>query len=640
MQPLRFLGFFSGLSRVVLLWFLFIALAPITLVSWLSYQNAQEGLFQDTQQHLLDLAELQVQNIRTNFERLMVDLGNEAERESNSHFLQLLVDDFRNSGQKAVDYTRSFRWAMLVDEHTADLRTFWNAYGYHDILMVDLDGNLLFNFTQESDLGQNLWSGELSNTHLARAAERALATGEASFSDLERYAPSHNKIVGFVMAPLLDGIGEKIGLIVFQLSRSQLHQLEGESPRFGKSGRRYLIGEDMRLRTSGALDERYPVLERKVLSDNTRKWHQMHIELKQKRVADEHREAYLYTGPYGESVIGVHASLNIADVHWGYIIEIDTAEALAASNRLAELTLALMALMALLVLLIALPVTRSIVRPIVEISSALEQVGQGNLQPLQIRARHELGALVGGFNEMIHYLQFSEQRTNSQHWKQEGANQLMDKMQGDQGLPELSRNTVTFLCNYLQAQIGAFYVVRSERIQLTGSYAFRARKGFHNEFGLGEGMVGQAALEQQTLLFSDVPQDYLAVGSGLGETTPSTISVIPLLWNSEVVALLELGTMAPLSELQEQFLEIVAPSIAVAIQTSLSRERTQELLVKTQAQSEKLRVREEELRESNTSLRSCCAAASPNWRRRTRSCRCSRRSCGLPTRIWSARREI
>ncbi len=201
MQRFRFLGFFTGLSRQVLLWFLFIALAPITVVSWFSYQNAQEELFRNTQRDLVDVATIQTRHIRTNFERLMIDLSNEAERESNSRFLEQLTEDFRNSGQSAAAYTRSFRWAMLADEHTGDLRGFWNAYGYHDILMVDLDGNILFSFTQESDLGQNLFTGELAKTHLARAVERGLETGEATFSDLERYAPSHNEIAGFVMAP-------------------------------------------------------------------------------------------------------------------------------------------------------------------------------------------------------------------------------------------------------------------------------------------------------------------------------------------------------------------------------------------------------------------------------------------------------
>jgi len=604
MQHFRFNNFFSGLSRQVLVWFMLIALVPIGVVSWVSFDRAQKALFEVTERYLVDVAVMQAQHIRSNFERLIVDLNNEAEQESNSHFLELLVEDFRGSGQDVHAYTRSFRWAILADEHTADLRTFWNAYGYHDILMVDLEGNVLFSFSQENDIGENLLTGSLANTRLAQAAEQALESGQTKFSDLERYAASGNQVAGFILSPLLDSIGEKIGLIVFQLSGDQLRQLEGNAPRFGNTGRRYLIGEDLKLRTSGALDEgRYSVLENKVRTENSQKWLKQHHNSKEV-VHQIQQQAQLYQGPHGVPVVGVHTTLDFADVHWGLIVEIDAAEALAASNELGELIIMLIAMTAVLVLLIALPVTRSIVSPVVGISRALSLVGQGDLQQLQTRAKHELGLLVHGFNEMILNLQVSEQKSSNQYWKQEGANQLMDKMQGDQALTDLARNTITFLCHYLDAKIGAFYVVQGGHIKLSGSYAFRARKGFHNDFIMGEGMVGQAALEKQTLLFTDVPQDYFAAGSGLGEIVPDTIMVMPLLWNHKVVALLELGTMLQLNILQEQFLESMAPAIAVAVETSLSRDRTQELLLKTQEQSEKLQVREEKLRESNVSLES------------------------------------
>ncbi|MFQ5561287.1 MAG: response regulator, partial [Nitrospinota bacterium] len=158
------------------------------------------------------------------------------------------------------------------------------------------------------------------------------------------------------------------------------------------------------------------------------------------------------------------------------------------------------------------------------------------------------------------------------------------------------------LSQYLDAKVGAFYVVKGDTIQLTGSYAFSIRKGFRKEFAVGEGMIGQAAQGKQTLVFSDIPDDYLTITSGLGETRPRIITICPVVWDNEVLALLEFGTITSLSTLHKNLVEAVTPAIAVAVQTSMSREQTKELLEQTQNQAEELRAREEELRDTNRIL--------------------------------------
>ena len=309
-------NFFSGLSRQVLFWFLFIALTPAMVISWIGYHNGQEQLHHDTTHYLKDMSAIQTQFIRTNFERMMTDLKTQGETRSNGRFLERLSEEFSTSGQSAKVFTRSFQWATIADEHDADLNAFGKAYGYYDVLLIDLDGNVLYTVAREWDLGENLFDGELSTTRLSKAARQSMDSGQPLFSDLEHYAPS-DKIAGCLLNPLLDEIGEPVGLIALQLAGGQLKQLIGQSIEFGQTGRRYLVGEDLTLRTPGALGELYPVLGRKVESRNALKWYQKHQELGGE-VLNQSEEMIRYAGPLGQPVIGIHSTLDFAGIHWAY----------------------------------------------------------------------------------------------------------------------------------------------------------------------------------------------------------------------------------------------------------------------------------------------------------------------------------
>ncbi|MBF0381587.1 MAG: response regulator [Magnetococcales bacterium] len=267
------------------------------------------------------------------------------------------------------------------------------------------------------------------------------------------------------------------------------------------------------------------------------------------------------------------------------------------------LYICLSALSILAAVFFAIRVTRSIAGPIVKLSGALTMVGEGNLdQRIDIYGQHEISKLADGFNGMIDKLQISDRETTTNNWLLEGAKILNDEIQGDLSITELSQKVVSFLSGYIEANIGAFYCVKDNKIFLVGSYAFHARKGFKNEFLFGEGMVGQAALEKKPFLLTHVPDDYMAIGSGIGDTAPNVILVTPLLWNNEVIGLLEFGSTKNFSNLHERLIAMVSTAIATAIQTALSRDQTLELLEKTQTQAEELQVREEELRDNNTQL--------------------------------------
>lgn len=188
-----------------------------------------------------------------------------------------------------------------------------------------------------------------------------------------------------------------------------------------------------------------------------------------------------------------------------------------------------------------------------------------------------------------------------QDWLKTAQTQLNAQMSGEQDVNTLAQNIIHFLTTCLQAQVGLFYlVVETEQhphpyLKLIASYAYARRKHLTNEFQFGEGLVGQAALEKQRILITEVPDDYIYVQSGLGETPPHNIIVVPLFYENLLKGVIEIGSFHELTTVQIEFLEQVAPDVGIAVNSAQSRAQMHELLQQTQTQAEELRSQAEEL---------------------------------------------
>lgn len=188
-------------------------------------------------------------------------------------------------------------------------------------------------------------------------------------------------------------------------------------------------------------------------------------------------------------------------------------------------------------------------------------------------------------------------------WFKTGLAELNEVMRGEEQLASLSNNIITQLANYLDAQIGAIYLVEDSNVlKLSASYAYHKRQQKTQEFAFGEGMVGQAALEGKTIVAAEAPADYIVVQSGLGKSRPSSIAVVPFVFEDKTNGVIVLGSFQEFSPEQINFLEKVAEGIAIAINSAKSRKQVVALLKETQAQSEELQTQQEALRASNEEL--------------------------------------
>jgi HAMP domain-containing protein/signal transduction histidine kinase/CheY-like chemotaxis protein len=253
------------------------------------------------------------------------------------------------------------------------------------------------------------------------------------------------------------------------------------------------------------------------------------------------------------------------------------------------------------------------VRAIAEVATA---VTRGDLtRQIRIEAQGEIEALQRNLNQMIANLRETTERNREQDWLKTNIAKFTRMMQGQKDLQTVSRQIMSELTPLVSAQYGAFYMRDSEdgeaMLKLVASYAYKARKHVANRFAEGEGLVGQAALEKQPILLTNVPDDYVQVTSGLGAAPPRNIIVLPILFEGTVKAVIELGSFNAFSQIHQLFLDQLSDSIGVVLNVIQANMRTEELLeqsqnltLELQNQSKELQTQQEELERSNRELKS------------------------------------
>lgn len=236
-----------------------------------------------------------------------------------------------------------------------------------------------------------------------------------------------------------------------------------------------------------------------------------------------------------------------------------------------------------------------------EFSENAESIGQGDYSAI-IKVRSEQDTLGNALMRMKNNLQKLSYENGIRTWILTGNSELNEKMRGEKDIKELSEGIITYLTPYLNAQMGALYLHEHNDLRLISSYAYTERRQNKNTFKIGEGLVGQAAAERKHIKFSDIPDNYLKISSGLGVTIPKNIIVFPFIYEGSVKGVLEFASAHEFKELDLEFLTVVADSIAIAFHTAQSRIQLKEFLEETQRQAEELETQQEELRQANEEL--------------------------------------
>jgi hypothetical protein len=207
---------------------------------------------------------------------------------------------------------------------------------------------------------------------------------------------------------------------------------------------------------------------------------------------------------------------------------------------------------------------------------------------------------------MIRNLRETTSKNSEQDWLKTNLAKFTRMLQGQKDLLTVAKLILSELAPVVGAQHGVFYIMNPNyeepRLDLLASYAYRHRKTVGNHFELGEGLVGQAALEAEKIVLTNVPGDYIQIGSGLGEAPPLNVIVLPVLFEGNVKAVMELASFEHFSATHQMFLDQLMESIGIVLNTIEANTRTEDLLSQSQSLANELQSRQEELQLTNAEL--------------------------------------
>jgi len=245
------------------------------------------------------------------------------------------------------------------------------------------------------------------------------------------------------------------------------------------------------------------------------------------------------------------------------------------------------------------------VRAIAEVATA---VTKGDLtRSIRVDAKGEVANLKDNINEMIRNLRDTTEKTNEQDWLKTNLTRFTRMLQGQRDPMTVSKMVLSELAPLVHAEHGVFYGMvgangRAAHLALQAGYAYKQRRNIPMEFALGEGIVGQCALEKKRIVVTDVPKDYIKINSALGESTPANIVVLPVLFEGEVRAVIELASFQPFSPTHIDFLDQLAESIGIVLNTIEANSRTEDLLKQSQSLATELQSQQDQLQTTNDEL--------------------------------------
>jgi signal transduction histidine kinase/CheY-like chemotaxis protein/HAMP domain-containing protein len=244
------------------------------------------------------------------------------------------------------------------------------------------------------------------------------------------------------------------------------------------------------------------------------------------------------------------------------------------------------------------------VRAIADVAIA---VTKGDLtRSIAVEAQGEVETLKDTINQMIANLAETIRKNTDQDWLKTNIAKFTGMMQGQRDLLTVAKLLLSELTPLVGAQHGAFYLTESSETETTlkylSGYAFTEENGVPKQFRIGQGLVGQCALEKERILVTSVPNDYIRVNSSLGGSAPASIVVLPVLFEGEARAVIELASFSQFSEVHLAFLDLLTESIGIVLNTIAATMRTEELLKQSQALAEKLQSQQLQLQTTNAEL--------------------------------------
>ena len=534
----------------------------------------------------------------------------------------------------------------LANEQEDFFAKYIRQYDYYDLFLIHPEGKIFYSVEHESDYLTNILTGQYATSGFSQLIRHVLQTKMFEISDFAPYAPSNDEPAAFIAQPLLYN-GEIELVLALQFSDHATNNIMQQRAGMGKSGETYLVGSDKLMRSNSFLDPTDHSIIASFANPTLGA-----VDTQATRSALAGKTAQEMIQDYRDQpVLSAYTPITIGDMTWALIAELDQAEALSDINQLKWLLAFTTLFIGLIVLIFLNSASKRLTNPLLEINEHLKMLAMGKVidddiryqkedelgelinsarllkqgisrsitqanaiatgdynQEIQLRSKHD--QLGQALTEMTQVLRESTSQNLKQDWLKSGQAHLNELMSGEQNIETLAKKIITFLTTYIEATVGLFYILKTAQtavqkpaLHRIASYAYTPTDSIQQIFLIGEGLIGEAALEHKTLLRIPAPEEYTAITqSGLSQAVPRYVIFLPFLYENTVKGVIEIGASSALNETQQTFLEQMMPNIGIAVHTAQSRTEMQKLLETSQQQTEILQKQQLELESKQSEL--------------------------------------
>ncbi len=395
-----------SLRNKLILLFLAVSVIPLAVVGLLAFYQSQDVLREQVSNELTSVRNLKARQIEEYFRLMNEDILLLSKLPIVAGAVQEFVAATRDLYiVRRLGYMGRPNLAFTDKNHPYDdvharyfemFKEIVEIRGYDDIYLITPNGDIVYNYDKGDDFATNLARGPYRDTTIAslfRQLQTSTNSDEVKMTDFIPYGPSNGEVASFIGTPIVEN-GQNIGILVYQLPLDRIDALIQDHTGMGQVGEAYLVGPDMLMRSNSRFSQESTILKQEADTLTVGK------ALAGQAGVDEVQDYR------GISVLSAYQPMQLGQLEWALLVDVDTAEVFAAANRLRDLILTIIGVAAVTVAGLGLVIALSITRPISNLTKVVTAIAEGDLShTVRVETRDEIGLLARVFNTMTAQLQ-------------------------------------------------------------------------------------------------------------------------------------------------------------------------------------------------------------------------------------------
>jgi PAS domain S-box-containing protein len=536
-------------------------------------------------------------------------------------------------------------------ENVGDLfQKILTTYDIQNIFLTDADGKVLLaeGIGIQGESAKSFQNKNFANNNQDGSNVIHVGRDSIYFSNpyLDKYTDEHfnneQKYIQhlYVSAPIKDLLNNTIGVLIYDVNLKEIYDLVSDSTGLGKTGT-IVLTKDQGLRVL------------KLNPDRNQDFQSFENSNKMIVSGQEKGKPYWASAKGYEDLAFVKDTKNksilaywnqIPTINWGITIQIDEDEVFEPIQSLFWFLFITGVIILLISSIIAFVFSRRITKPILVLKEVIHLLSQGILpESIQRNSNDEIGEMAQNLNHLVARLKYtanfarsigqgnfnaelqlmsekdslgtalltmrdsiqtSAERDDERNWIVTGLAEIGDILPSISTIEKLGELVTEYVTKKINAIQGAFYTINDDEenllIEMNASYAYNKKKHLKASFKFAEGLVGQAASEQDTIVRTEIPNDYMTISSGiLGDKKPKCLLIRPLITNETVYGVLEFAGFEKFEHREIEFVEEISELIARTVFNIKVKENTERLLEESQKMGLDLQLQQEILQQSN-----------------------------------------